>query len=283
MKRNIYTGSTLLLLLFSLYFSSNSYAAEQTETERLIRRITPPESVVKEEVKKEDQTYFDSYYEPSLVLEGHRTGRWSELTNTFGYIHSNVQGYFSVSEYDRLGNNDYTANFGSYLSFKDSYAHIETGFGWDVDYIYNFQVIAEYGHKLTKDLYGQIGYNYKAFHTSGDVHNFYPGLIYYFGDHSISANYGASWIESRDVANFGVVKGNFKITDFLHLYGGEAFGERLYDIFGLHAHTETGYIVFTGIALDIYKGVTAKVGCSYGTEKPKFVKRSLNFGLTAKF
>ena len=259
------------------------FAAEQTDTERLIRRITPPLSVLKETVEKKDQWYFDSFYEPSLVVEGNRTGHWDELTNTFGYIHKNVHGYFSVSEFDRLGNNDYTANFGSYLTFKDSYAHIETGFGWDVNYIYNFQTIAEYAHKLIKDVYWQIGYNYRAYHTSGDVHNVYPGLIYYFGDHYISANYGVSWIESRDAAHFGIVKGNFAITDFLRLYGGVAFGERLYDIYGIHAHSETGYIVFTGVTLNVYKGITCRVGCGYGTEKPKFIKRSLDFGATVKF
>jgi YaiO family outer membrane protein len=260
-----------------------SYAAEQTETERLIRSITPPESVVKDEVRKKDQFYFDSYYEPSLVLQGNRTGRWSELTNTFGYTHENVQGYFFVTEYDRLGVNNYTANLGSYLSFKDSYAHIEAGFGWDTTYIYNFQTIAEYGHKIIKNLYGQIGYTYRAYHVSGDVHNVYPSLIYYFGDHNISANYGVSWIESREPSSFGIVKGNFKITKFLSYYLGTAFGQRLYDIFAISATKEKGYIVFTGVIINLNKNITARVGCGYGTEEPKFIKRSLNFGLTAKF
>ena len=100
----------------------------------MLRTITPPLSVVQQQPEKKDQWYFDSYYEPNLVIEGNKTGRWDELTNTFGYIHQNVQGYFDVSQYDRLGNNDYTANFGSYINFKDSsYVHMETGFGWDVN------------------------------------------------------------------------------------------------------------------------------------------------------
>lgn len=147
------------MLLSLAWLSPQLFAAEQGETERLVRRITPPISVIKEDIGKKDRWYFDSYYEPSLIIQGNRTGRWSELTNTFGYIHQNVHGYFNVSELDRLGNNDYTANFGSYLTFKDAYAHIETGFGWDIDYIYDFQAIAEYGHKLIKNIFWQMGYN----------------------------------------------------------------------------------------------------------------------------
>ena len=261
-----------------------AFGAEQGETEKLVRQITPPISIIREEVPKKDQWYFDSYYEPSLVIEANKTGRWDELTNTFGYIHQNVQGYFSVSEYDRLGQNDYTANWGTYLTFKDSYAHIETGFGWDIDYIYNFQTIAEYGHKLTKDVFWQIGYNYRAYHYSGDVHNVYPGLIYYFGDNYISANYGGGWIESRDFASFGTVKGSFAITEFLRLYAGTAFGERLYDIFGINpANKETGYILFAGTSFKCYKGISCRFGYIYGAEKPKFQKHGVSYDLTVKF
>ncbi|MFA5143060.1 MAG: hypothetical protein WC522_02665 [Candidatus Omnitrophota bacterium] len=266
--------------------SPRLFAAEPGETEKMLRRITPPISVIKEmevEAKPKDQWYFDSFYEPSLILQGNKTGRWGELTNTFGYAHQNIQGYFSVSEYDRFGNNDYNANFGSYINMKNSYLRLESGFGWNVNYTYDFQAIGEYAHKLIKDVFWQVGYNYRMYRTSGDSHNVYPGLIYYFGGHYIAANYGIGWIESRDDAHFGVIKGDFKITDFLRLSGGTAFGERLYDIFGRHAHSETGYIVFSGLSLNLYKGITCRVGCSYGTEKPKFIKRSLNFGLNFKF
>ncbi len=273
-----------VLLLFIALPSSQLFAAEQGEAERLVRRITPPLSIIKEEAGKKDQWYFDSYYEPSLIIQGNRTGRWSELTNTFGYIHQNVNGYFNVSQLDRLGNNDYTANFGSYLTFKDAYAHIETGFGWDIDYIYNFQAIAEYGHKIIKNLFGQIGYNYRMYSISGDVHNVYPGLTYYFGDHYISVNYGASWIESRDFAGFGTVKGSFAITDFLRLYGGVAVGERLYDILGKNpANKESGYILFIGTNINAYKSITCRFGYTYGMELPKFQKHGVNYALSVKF
>ena len=283
-KKSIFVSVLFLVLFFPACFLSNASAVQQTETEKMLRTITPPLSVVQQQPEKKDQWYFDSYYEPNLVIEGNKTGRWDELTNTFGYIHQNVQGYFDVSQYDRLGNNDYTANFGSYINFKDSsYVHMETGFGWDVNYVYNFQALGEYGHKLIKDVFWQIGYNYRAYHNAGDVHNVYPGLIYYFGDNYLSANYQASFIESRDTASMGIFKGSFAITQFLRYYAGIAFGQRPYDILGIQAYKETGYILFTGLNLNLYKGISCRVGYSYGTETPKFVKHGMNCGLNVKF
>ena len=270
-------------VLFLSALQSMAFAREEAGTAEMIRRITPPISVVREAPVKKDEWYFDSYYEPNLVIQGNRTGRWSELTNTFGYTHNNIQGYFNVQEFDRFGNNDRTANWGSYVSMKDSYAHMELGFGWYVDYIYNFQTIAEYGHKLIKDVYWQMGYNYRAYKKSGDTHNIYPGLIYYFGDNYISANYGASWIESREPASFGTARGSFAITDFLRLYAGAAFGERLYDIYGRAATKEPGYILFVGINTKVYKGISFRIGYIYGAEKPKFQKHGMHYGLMVKF
>ncbi len=269
--------------LFLSAMPSSLFAREEAGTADMIRKIVPPIAVVKEVPEKKDEWYFDSYYEPNLVIQGNRTGRWSELTNTFGYTHKNVQGYFNVQEFDRLGQNDYTANWGSYVTMKDSYAHMELGFGWDVDYIYNFQTIAEYGHKFVKNVYWQMGYNYRAYETSGDTHNVYPGLIYYFGDSYLSANYGASWIESRDPASFGTARGSFAITDFLQLYAGVAFGQRLYDIYAKRASKEPGYILFIGTNIKFYKSINFRIGYIYGAEKPKFQKHGMQYGLMVKF
>lgn len=253
------------------------YAAEQAETARLIREAGPPPKPAKEKI------YAYSYYEQSNILQGVRRGRWSEWTETIGYSHQNIQVYSAISRLDRFDVKDYTANFGSYATFKNSYAHLEAGFGWDIDYIYNFQTTSEYAHRLYKDLYWQIGYNYRNYDT-GDSHLLYPGVICYFGDSYLSADCGAGFIESRDTAYFGTVKGNFAITKFLRTNLGVAFGERLYDINALNAaQKEFGYILFGGLALNIYKDINAKIGCSYSTEKPKFIKRSLDFALSLKF
>jgi hypothetical protein len=105
--------------------------------------------------------------------------------------------------------------------------------------------------------------------------------MYYFGDHWISATFGTNWIEHRQTAYFGTAKGNFVITEYLDLWGGTAFGQRLYDIFGVNG--ENGVILFGGITLKPLKGVNVKVGGSYGQEEPKFIKRSLIFDVSIKF
>ena len=275
--------SLLFTVFCFLSLSGLGHAAEQAETERMLRRITPPLAITEERAKAKDEWYLDSYYEPSDIFQGSKTGHWNEITNLFGYVHQNIRGYFSVSELERFDNKDYTANFGAYYSFKDYYFHEEIGFGWLTDYMYRLQNIAEYGHRLVKDLFWQIGYSYRAYGKQGDTHLVYPSLIYYFGNSYMSAIYGASMIEGRGTGSFGTVKGDFEITKFLHGYAGVAFGEWLYDIFGLGPSKETGYILFAGVNVNVYKGINARFGYTYGTEEPKFIKRSLDFGLSVKF
>lgn len=271
------------ILIFLSMMIRISWAAEQSETERLIRRITPPLSLLEEKPKKKEEWLIDFFEEPSDIVQGSRRGHWNELTNTIGYKYENIQSYFSASRFERFDDDDYTASIGSYISMKDSYAHMEAGFGWDVDYMYKLQSIIEYGHRIYKTVYLQAGYNYRDY-DSGDTHLVYPGIIYYFGDNYISVDYGASGIEGRGLANFGTVKGNFAITSFLDWMGGIAFGERLYDIYGFdRASAERGFILFTGVNMEIYKDIKFRVGYSYGTEAPKFIKRSVNFGISAKF
>lgn len=270
-----------VIFLFQLALTCECRAAQQAETEELVRKMTPPLSVV-EKTPGEPECYVDSFYEISNIHQGSQKGHWSEMTNMFGCNYDNVHSYFSISRFERLRQYDYTANVGSYISLKNSYLHYEAGFAWDINYIYKFQSIAEYSHKLYDTLYWQIGYNYRNY-EAGDTHLIYPGLIYYFGDSYISGNCGVSGIEDRGFAEFGTIKGNFAITPFLRWYGGFVFGERLYDIFGLHASKERGYIVFTGANIKIYKGISCRVGCSYGTERPKFIKRSLDFAVSVKF
>jgi len=278
------TTRILLLISCALLFliPASSYSAEQADQQGLIRRITPPLAVIKDEIEKKDAYYFDVFYEPSDVLQGTQTGHWSELTTLFGYIHQNASAYFSVSQFERFDKKDFTANFGTYINLKDSYVHTEVGFGWMVDYIYRFVSVAEYGHKLYRTLYWQLGYTYKEYPIY-DTHTVYPGLIYYFGDSYMSANWGIGYMESNDTAQFGVIKGNFAITKYLQWNCGVAFGERLYDINSFDARFEKGFILFTGFNLNLYKGINLKLGYSYGEEAPKFIKRSLNFGASVKF
>jgi len=149
--------------------------------------------------------------------------------------------------------------------------------------MYNIQTISEYAHRLYKDLFWQIGYCYRG-KTEDDSHMMYPGLIYYFGDSYMSADWGIVCIEHRSTGYYGTVKGNFTITKFLDLWSGVAFGQYLYDIYGYDADRENGYILFGGVTLKVYKDiVSVKMGGSYGEEAPKFIKRSLIFSGTVKF
>jgi len=280
MLKNTFHSLAVILVIAAAFLPQPAGAAE-VDTERLLRRMTPSLAIVKE-TPIQDEMYFDAYYEPSDILQGNRTGHWSEETATYGYTHDKVRGYGSVTRYERFSNRDFTANLGAYFSFPDSYVHSEIGAGWYRDYIYNFLVLNEYGHKLYKSVYWQMGYNFRSYAT-GNTHIAYPGLTYYFGDSYLSANYGAIWIEGRGTGNFGNLRGDFAITDFLHLYSGVAVGQWLYDIYGLAPSKEFGYILSVGLNVKIYKGINARVGYSYSMEDPKFIKRSLSFGLSAKF
>lgn len=275
-------NSIIVSVLLFVLICTPAFAAERSETEALVREITPPISVLELKPEKKDQIVIDSYYEGSDIIQGSRTGHWTEFTNHFGYSHNNVYGYMVVSEYERFDNKDYYAGFGAYFNFPKSYVHAEAGFSWDIDYLYKFQSITEYGRNITDGLFWQVGYNYRAYGTD-DVHLIYPGLIYYFGDSYINADWGTAFMEGHDTAYFGTVKGSFAVTKFLQWWGGVSVGERLYDIFELDAHEEFGYALFTGLTFNVYKGVSIRGGYSYGTEEPKFIKRSLNFAVSVKF
>jgi YaiO family outer membrane protein len=266
-----------------LWWPALIYAAGEAQTEQLLRAPIPrPEVVPEEKAKEKGEFFWDSYYEGSKVIQGSRPGRWREITNRIGYKYRNIQAYGTISQWNRFSVNNYTANFGAYINFPNSYAHIEGGWGWDITYMYKLQSIIEYGHRLHKNLFWQVGYNYRDY-SENDTHMVYPGLIYYFGDNYISVDYGLSLTESRGTAQFGTVKGNFALTKRLALSLGAAVGERLYDIFELPSRDQPGYIVFGGLNFNVCPWAIVRVGYSYGTEKPDFIKRSINTSLSLKF
>ena len=271
-----------LILAASLFAFAECLAAGESQTEQLLRQPIPRPQAAEEQPSEQGQFFYDSYFEPSKVVQGSRPGRWREVTNRIGYKYRNIQGYLTVSQWQRFSVDNYTAHFGAYLIFPDSYAHAEAGWGWDVTYMYRFQSIIEYAHRIHKGLYWQVGYNFRNYATN-DTYMVYPGLIYYFGNHYISMDYGMTLTERRGVANFGTVKGSFALTDRLSLSLGMAAGRRLYDIFVLPAYDQFGYIVFSGLNYDVCPWLTARVGYSYGTENPDFIKRSFNTSISLKF
>ncbi|MEW5758239.1 MAG: hypothetical protein AB1755_02020 [Candidatus Omnitrophota bacterium] len=269
--------SILLFLFMYLYL----YAAD-TDTERRLREIVPPAVVVKDVIEEKDKVYYNVFYEPNRVLQGATKGRWIETTGTIGYGHKNIRGYFSSSQLKRIHQKDYIASMGAYLSFKDSYVHFEGGGGWNLSFIYKSQFLAEYGHKIIKNLYGQLGYTFKGY-SSGNTHIVLPGLIYYFGDSYISGFYGTSAIEGRGLSFFGSLRGDFALTSFLKFDVGVSYGSRLYDIYGFDASEELGYIINTGFTLKLCEGVNFRAGYTNSMERPKFFKKGANFSLAIKF
>lgn len=267
-----------LIMLLTIYFDID--AAQEIPSERLTEKsFLIPEL---EEGEKKGEWYVNSFYERSNVVQGNRLGHWDELNNRIGYSKGDIKGYVNISKLERFNQRDYTANFGTSFKLRDYYIYEEAGFGWDVDFIYKMQNILEVSHKLHNNLFWQFGYNYRAYIVN-DIHLMYPGLIYYFGDNYVGLDYGLSVINSRGLAQYGVLKGDFAITKFLHWSLGTAIGERLYDIYGYDAGKEYGYIIFTGANFNFSKDANFRVGYSYGSENPKFIKRSLNLSLAFKF
>lgn len=269
-------------LLFILAGPLNSYASQEGQAATIITQTAHPLSVIQPMEEKID-IFSDVYYELNDIVQGSRNGSWRELTTLAGAGKGNIKGYFSISQLRRFDQHNYTGNFGAYLSMKNAYLHFETGFGWDISYVYRLQDIIEYAHKLYKGLYWQVGYNYRAYMAGGDAHLIYPCLIYYFGNSYISANYGAAIIEGRGAGKMSSIKCDIAITDRLHWWAGGAYGEWLYDINGLSANEELGYFGFTGFTYNIYKGISVRAGYSYGEEKPKFTKKGFVYGVFAKF
>jgi YaiO family outer membrane protein len=271
----------LLVLILLFTFLINVCFAEQIVTERQLKQM-PPSAVVVQEEKTKEKFFAYAFYEPSDVVIGSNNGTWNEITEAFGYMHKNFSLYLATSQLERLHEWDYTINAGTYFNFKDYYFHEEIGFGEDVTYIYKFQNVFELSHRLYKSLYWQIGYTYRHY-LGDDSHLISPGLTYYFGNNYISAYYGMPIIETRGNGNLGTIKGDFEIMEPLHLQGGVTVGQWLYDIYGYDASDEGGYILYAGLNWRIYKEVHVMAGYSYGTEDPRFIKRSFDFSVSAKF
>ena len=265
---------------------SHVHAAEQASVEDLVRGLTPPRAVMEDKEPEKDTWYYDVYYEPGNVLQGAKRGHWNELDYNFGYTHKNITGYLLITQQERFDTKNNTAALGAYINMdKDQYMRLDCGLGWGGEmFLYQLQSISEYGHRIYENLFAQVGYTYRSYRGSfDDTHLVAPGLIYYFGDSYLSANYGASYMESHDTASIGVFKGDFAITKFLRWNCGVAVGGRLYDILGKDAGDEQGYILFTGVNINLYKGINCRFGYIYGTEEPKFIKRSIYYAVSAKF
>jgi YaiO family outer membrane protein len=264
-------------IIISVTLISCGASAEEVKKEREIKEVEPRLAVT------EKKLYFDSYYEYGWVKQGSRKGAWKTLSSRLAYLHNNLQTpYLEITRYDRLKATDYTVDLGSYFKLQDAYAQAEIGFGDEIDYVYRFQTTLECSHKLIKNLFWKLGARYLNY-AANDVLISSPGLIYYFGGHYLSLDYGNSITESRGMAHWGDIKGNFAITKRLQIWMGTALGERLYDIYAIKASKQYGYIFFTGFNFKTSDNMDFRVGYSYSMEKPSFIKRDLNCAFYLKF
>jgi len=268
-------------ILFLLTAVSAAFATDQKTVaeEQIKKKAAPLEQPAKEKL------FLSTDYDYGWVHLGSQTGSWTVFTNTVAYeMNKFFTPYLEQNVLGRFGHIDYSTNVGSYLKFQDSsYIHSEIGFGENITYIYNFQATLEYVHKLIDKCFWLAGSKYLNYRAGSDVYIVYPGLIYYFGDSYITAFYDNSFTEGRGMAKWGSVKGNFALTDRLSAWLGAAYGQRMYDIELLPSSQQYGYIAFCGLNYKITEWLSAKSGFSYSREKPDFIKRSLEAGLTCKF
>lgn len=255
--------------------------------------LAAEKAIVEERIKKQEVSFlegkkgkidFSSYYEYSWIKQGVRKGQWRLFTNRLNYsVNNQTMPYLEVNSHDRFHDKDYIINTGAYFKFNDkSYLHPEIGFGGDISYVYRFQTMLEYSRRLINNYFWQFGYRYLNY-SDNDVFTIYPGLVYYFDNNYLTAFYNLSSTQSRGRAQSGMVKGNFSINKSLNFWLGVAAGERLYDVEVLDANEQNGYIAFAGLDFKIYKGLKARLGYSYSKERPSFIKRSLDYGLSIRF
>ena len=268
-------GFLVVMAILAVFISLPVARAEQVDTYKKIQELKPFFGAGK-------NILFDSSYEYSFVTLGARAVHWKLFTSRLMYMVRGQIPYVEVTQHERDRVSDVTIAPGAYFQFKNSSLHIENGFGIDADYIYRYQATVEYEHRLIQNLYWKIGSRYLHYKT-GDVLLAYPGFIYYFGNHYITANYGFSLSEGRSDAHWGSGKINLALPYQINSFVGAAIGQRLFDIYPIEAAKQGGFILFTGIDYRIFENVKIRAGYSHSQEKPNFIKRSVDGGLAITF
>ncbi|MDD5679877.1 MAG: YaiO family outer membrane beta-barrel protein [Candidatus Omnitrophica bacterium] len=263
---------------------ANARAAGVGSTGRGIVEDQIRERTPLDDTAKKEKIFFNAYYEYGWVQQGFRKGNWQLSTGRFAYsINDMMTPYLAFNTYERFTKKDYTIDTGYDFRFdKTTYGNAELSVGADVDYMYRYRTNLSYGHKLYKNLCWEINGRYMNY-KGNDVGLASPALIYYFGNHYVSAAYGVSLTHTRGAAQWGVFKGTFALNDDLHLSGGMAHGQRLYDIYEIDASKQLGYIFFAGLDYNLVKNLNARIGYSYSKERPNWQKHSMDFSLNLKF
>ncbi|HLD36398.1 MAG TPA: YaiO family outer membrane beta-barrel protein [Planctomycetota bacterium] len=234
-----------------------------------------------EPVKNTDKLTLGINYEYGML----KHGQWTSLNLSLAYLtdKSLLQTpYLEISEFDRLDKKDYTIELGSYYKFKDASGYFGAGLGVDVDYVYKSKISADYTNRLVNNYFGKISAKYLQ-HDNGDVAIISPGLVYYFGDHYLDADYNVSFTAERGSAGWFKVAGNFAFNETTKCRFGAMAGQRLYDINLANASSQKAYIISAGIDYASSPELNLRLGISFSREEPSFIKRGLDTGLALKF
>jgi YaiO family outer membrane protein len=283
----IIAGALVLATIGSVFCA----VAEITQVEQRVAEQGPvlfEKLPTEEKPEYKEKIYIHSFYEYNFVKQrGKGHGEWQVLTSRIAYLNNGVQQpYVDVNYYKRFADEELTLEAGSYFKFQDGYIHPYGGFGrMDNEgppFMYNWKGGLEVEHKLFDTVYLNVEGTYLN-KLPDDVYVLTPGLVYYFGDHYISADYGLTLIVTRGWGQFGTVRGNFVITKHITFFGGGAVGEWLYDIFGLPPQKEKGYLFFTGLNVNVTDNIMLRVSVSWAHEDPQFEKTGINSGLAIKF
>ena len=271
-----------LLLLAYILVSTPVLAEQATLPSQDLRRQTLLSVETKE---KAHRFFFNSSDEMGWVKQASRKGQWNLLTNQLYFAATNwFMPYLVVDVWNRFRRMDEVVTGGAYFKFKDK-SFLRAEMGWGVgrlDYIYKWQTTLEYERPLYKGLSGNFAGRYLNYPLN-DVWIQSPGLRYYYKDHYFGASFNASETISRGPAYWATAKAHLALHERVALEVGTAIGERIYDIQELRASEQFGYIIFTRGDIKISKNVSVQVGYAYSIERPSFIKRDLNFGLTLRF
>ena len=229
------------------------------------------------------RTYVTPSYEYSRIHLGQKFIEWNVSDVQVARPLRGMMPYLDVANYDRGRADDQALTAGAYFTPGTNILQVEAGAGLGVEFIYQFQATAEYQYRLRPNLYGKVRARYLNYAGPGDVWIGSPaGLIYYFGDHYVTADYDISVTEGRGTAQWGSLKADFTINPRWGCYTGAAAGQRLFDMSDRPASDENGYILFAGGRWRMRQNAQLTAGCSYSQEQPNFVKRSIDVSLSIK-
>ncbi len=228
-------------------------------------------------------TYVTPSYEYSSIHLNQNQVDWHVADVQVAHPLAGATPYLDLAYYERDHAGDFALTAGSYFRPGKDILQVEVGAGLNPDFIYQFQSTVEYQYRLANNFYGKVRARYMHYPTAGDVWIGSPaGLVYYFGDHYVTADYDFSSTAGRGTAQWGSVKADFTLNPRWGFYAGAAAGERLFDTADLPASRENGYILFTGVRFRLLKDVQLTTGCSYAEEQPHFIKRSIEASLSIK-